>query len=78
MTTPLGPPFKVAIVGVGYFSQFHQQSWRAIQQTDIVAVCDTDSERASAVAADLGVSAYSDLDALLTAHDPDIVDIVAP
>lgn len=78
MTTPLGPPFKVAIVGLGYFSQFHQQSWRAIQKTDIVAVCDTDSERASAVAADLGVSAYSDLDALLTAHDPDIVDIVAP
>jgi len=70
MTTTL----RVACVGAGYFSRFHIDSWRRIPRVSLVGVCDLDLDRASAT----GVAAYQDVDAMLKAEQPDIVDVILP
>lgn len=69
---------KVAIIGLGYFSQFHIAAWQALPETRIVAVCDTDKERTRAEAARLDATGYVDAAEMLAVEAPDIVDIVTP
>jgi D-apiose dehydrogenase len=53
-------PQRIAVVGAGYFAQFHLQGWRAAGAT-VVAMCDTDAATARALAERFGVAAcYSD------------------
>ncbi len=79
MTVRISPPaYRVAVIGLGYFSQFHIQAWQAIDRTDLVAVCDLDPDKTERTAHDAGVMGFADLTALLRETDPDIVDIVAP
>ena len=39
-----------AVVGAGYFSQFHYEAWSRIDAVDLVACCDLEIERAEKVA----------------------------
>lgn len=79
MQPPSNPPaYRVAVIGLGYFSQFHIRAWQAIDRTDLVAVCDLDSDRTEQVARDTGANGFADLSDLLQETDPEIVDIVAP
>ncbi len=41
---------KGAVIGAGYFSHFHFDAWNRIDEVDLVACCDTDAEKATAVA----------------------------
>lgn len=66
--------YKVACLGAGYFSQFHRDGWQRLPNTEIVGVCDLDSERAR----ETGHPAFPDLGALLEKTQPDILDIVVP
>ena len=65
---------KVACLGAGYFSQFHFESWRRMDEVTLVGVCDTDRARAEAS----GAPAFVDMTTLLDATTPDIVDIIVP
>ena len=69
---------RVAGIGAGYFSQFHVAGWRAIEDVQVVGWCDTNRERAQAVAGALGVPAFDDADAMLAEARPDLADIVTP
>ncbi len=69
--------FKVAIIGLGYFSQFHLASWREMAGCHIVGATDLDAARRDWARAEFGVDVYETRTALL-AQGPDIVDIVAP
>lgn len=69
---------RVAVVGLGYFSQFHRAAWAKQAGVRLVAVCDRDAARAEEVGAEMGVSSYGDFAVMLAAETPDIVDIVAP
>ena len=71
-------PFRVAVVGLGYFSQFHLKAWQSRPDTDLVALCDRDSDRVHSQARGLGVPGYDSLAQLLTHNAVDILDIVAP
>ncbi len=51
---------RTAVVGVGYLGRFHAQKHRALDSVELVAVCDRDSERARAVAAEVGTTAVTD------------------
>ncbi|MEQ8695721.1 MAG: Gfo/Idh/MocA family oxidoreductase [Bauldia litoralis] len=73
-----GAPLKVAVVGAGYFSQFHLAAWAEIAEAKLVAVCDLDAARAKTVADAFGAVAYGDCEAMARTETPDIVDIVAP
>jgi predicted dehydrogenase len=51
---------RTAVVGVGYLGRFHAQKHRALESVELVAVCDPDAERRSAVAAEVGTNAVAD------------------
>lgn len=72
------PRLRVAVVGLGYFSQFHLAAWRAQPDAELVGLCDRDPDLTDRMARDLGVPGDADLSALLNHTAPDIVDIIAP
>lgn len=51
---------KCAVVGVGYLGRFHAQKYKAIEDAELIGVCDASFERAKEVANELGVLAFSD------------------
>ena len=71
-------PFKVVVVGLGYFSRFHIDAWTALPGAELVGLCDRDETRLADVAAGTGLSTSGDLGDLVARTAPDIVDIVAP
>ena len=56
---------RTAVVGVGYLGRFHAQKHRALDNVELVAVCDRDAERGRAVAAEVQTSAVQDYRELL-------------
>ena len=71
------PERRVAVVGLGYFSQFHLSAWAAQPGAALTAVCDRDAGRADEAASRFGAQAHANLQTVL-AEDPDILDIVVP
>ncbi len=72
---------KGILVGCGYFSQFHVEAWRRIAEVELVAICDSDVEKASVVAKKWGLSGqvFATLEeALTTFPEADFVDIATP
>ena len=50
---------RVAVVGVGYLGQFHAEKYAAIAETNLVAVVDVESSKASQIAGKLSCRACS-------------------
>ena len=71
-------PVRVAVVGAGYFAQFHQEAWARLPGTKLVGIADLDGEKAANAAAKFGVPAFSDHDKLFDLTKPDLVDIATP
>ena len=55
-STALAAPLRVAVIGAGYFAQFHHDAWRRIDRAELVAVADTDVAKAEAS----GAAAFDD------------------
>ena len=67
---------KVAVIGAGYQGRLHVESLAGIDDVELVALCDTDADRAEGVAATFGIShSYADYRQLLDRHDLDLVTI---
>ena len=72
-------PLSLAVVGAGYFSQFHYEAWSRIPEVRLAALADPHERAARAMAERFGVPAvHETLDALLAETRPDILDIVTP
>lgn len=72
-------PLRTAVVGCGRVSRTaHFAAVRASSELELVAVCDTDRERADVWSRANNVKAYYDLDALLDGEDLDLVAIAVP
>ncbi|MEM7188577.1 MAG: Gfo/Idh/MocA family oxidoreductase [Pseudomonadota bacterium] len=70
---------RVAVIGAGYFGQFHYDSWARMYDCALVAMCVRPGEDASTTAMRYGVEAmYEDPVVMVETTEPDIVDIVAP
>jgi predicted dehydrogenase len=65
-------PVQVAVVGVGYLGRFHAQKYAALEDAELVAVVDSNPDRAAAVAKECGCLACTDLGQL-----PDAVQAVS-
>lgn len=69
---------RIAVVGGGFFSQFHYDAWARLD-VEVVGVCDLDLSVAQTRAASYpNCTAYDDVAKMLTAQSPDLLDIVTP
>lgn len=69
---------KVSIIGCGGISRSHINGWTAVPEAKIISVCDIRPEKADDAAQRTGAAAYCDLDTMLAAGMPDILDICLP
>lgn len=67
---------RALVIGVGYLGNFHAQKYLSLPEVELVAVVDTDAERAAEVGRKCGVASGTDYGPLLA--DVDIVSIVTP
>ncbi|HYP14952.1 MAG TPA: Gfo/Idh/MocA family oxidoreductase, partial [Bryobacteraceae bacterium] len=51
---------RTALIGCGKVGQLHAAALRSLPQSEFVAVCDTNAQRAESFAAPFGVQAYTD------------------
>ncbi len=59
-----GRPVRVAVVGAGDFGRNHARVYRRLEAVELVAIVDSNSERARSVASEFGTSVFPDLGAL--------------
>lgn len=78
MSTPsTNRMLRCAGVGAGYFSHFHYDAWQRMEGVEIAAVCDTDLEKAKAIAKQYSIPrAYSDYREMLDEESIDFVDVI--
>ncbi len=67
---------KAGVVGAGVFGTFHGRKYAEITEVELVAIIDPDEARASALAAELGATAFTDLAAALPQLD--VLTVAAP
>jgi predicted dehydrogenase len=70
---------KIGLIGCGFFSRNHLNSWKDLQPegAELVAVCDLNPEKAKAAAEAFGVPHwYTDPDRMFAERDLGLVDIV--
>ncbi len=66
-----------AVIGAGYFSQFHYDAWSRIDDVEIVACCDLDETKAQPIAAQYDIPCVvTDYRELLDQPQIDFVDVV--
>ena len=53
-------PLDMAVIGVGHFGRFHARKVAALETANLVAVADTNAERAREIGGEFGVEAVSD------------------
>jgi predicted dehydrogenase len=73
VTSAAGLP--VGVIGVGSLGYHHARILREVAGAEMVGVYDVSAERATRVASELGVRAFSSLDALLGAVDAAVVSV---
>ena len=70
-------PTRVAVVGAGYFGQFHYDAWSRMDDCALVGLCALDG--AEETAAKFGVrGVFADLSQMLAETTPDLLDITSP
>jgi predicted dehydrogenase len=73
---PVTQKIRSAVVGVGYLGQFHAEKYAMLPNTELVAVVDSDPERAATVAGKVGTRACADYREVIDRVDA--VSIVVP
>ena len=69
---------KVAIVGAGFMGGMHAEVYRNLNKAKLIAIADSDLEKAQLLADKHKAIAYSSLEGLLNQEDVDAVDICLP
>jgi len=70
---------KIAVVGTGYFSQFHYDAWSRLEGAHLVGAASLDPEGLAKTQAEFGIKAlFDDVGEMLEQTQPDLLDIAAP
>jgi predicted dehydrogenase len=75
----MGAPTRIGVIGCGFFSGNHLNSWRDLRENgaELAAVCDMDAAKAKAAAEQFGIARwYDDAAAMFAGEKLDLVDIV--
>ncbi len=70
--------FRIALVGCGRISKNHFDAIEKVDGLDLVAVCDTDPERAEQAAKERGVECYTSYEKMLKEASADVITIATP
>jgi UDP-N-acetylglucosamine 3-dehydrogenase len=60
----------VAVIGTGFWGKNHARNYKELENTNLIAICDVNPERAKAIANQYGARAYTDSTDML--KDPEI------
>jgi UDP-N-acetylglucosamine 3-dehydrogenase len=63
----------VAVIGTGFWGRNHARVFKELEETELLAVCDINAERAKNVAKQFGVRAYTSMGKLLKRKDVEAV-----
>ena len=69
---------KMAVIGLGVMGREHIKSVAALENTELVAICDVDQSAADKYAAEMGTTAYYDYRVLLEHQPLDAILIATP
>ncbi len=78
LTSPEGPPTRIAIVGCGFVADYYISTLAAHPGLELGGVVDRDAERAAAFALHHGVTRYASLDELLADDVTIVVNLTNP
>lgn len=67
----------VAVIGAGFWGRNHARNFKDLEETELLAVCDINAERAKMVAERFNVRAYANVGKLLRRKDVEAVSICA-
>ncbi|PIU59073.1 hypothetical protein COS86_06155 [Candidatus Bathyarchaeota archaeon CG07_land_8_20_14_0_80_47_9] len=65
----------VAVIGTGFWGKNHARVYTELAETDLIAICDIDAERARSVAKQFGVKSYVNTGSMLKNKDIEAVSI---
>ena len=65
----------VAVIGTGFWGRNHARVFKELEETELLAVCDVNAERARNVAKQFGVRAYTNIGKLLKRKDVEAVSM---
>jgi len=65
----------VAVIGTGFWGKNHARVYTELAETDLIAICDIDAERAKSVAKQFGVKPYVNTGSMLKNKDIEAVSI---
>ena len=65
----------VAVIGTGFWGRNHARVFNELEETELVAVCDVDAERAKKAAEQFGVKGYTSVGKMLKIKDIEAVTI---
>ena len=69
---------RAGVIGVGHLGQHHARHLAKLDEVRLVGVCDTDAGRAAKVAAELGTTAFVDMDDLLARAEAVTIAVPTP
>lgn len=72
------PTLRAGVIGTGLLGSRHARVWHELPDTELVAVCDLNAERAAFVAAQANAAVYTDYQKMLDEAHLDLVSVVTP
>jgi predicted dehydrogenase len=72
------PPLRAGIIGLGWIARVHVPALDAAGDIELVAACDTDLERAEAIARPRGARAYASWEEMLDREELDALWVCTP
>jgi UDP-N-acetylglucosamine 3-dehydrogenase len=66
---------KTAVIGTGFWGKNHARVYKELAETELLAICDIDAERASNVAKQFGVTPYTSAEKMLKNEDIEAVSV---
>ena len=69
---------KAAMIGAGFIADFHADGYAQLPDVSLAAICDTDENKAAAMADQYHCKAYASAEEMLTREQPDLVSVCLP